>query len=43
MRDWCCGLNSVSRTSAAASISFLVRNSLGVSLKTSTPRAISDP
>ena len=39
----CCALNSVVFTSSAASISFCDRNSLGVSLKTSIPRAISAP
>ena len=44
----CCGLNTLSgpstgRASAAAAISSLLKNSLGVSLKTSKPLVISVP
>ena len=40
---WLCGLSSSKWTSFAASISFCVRSAVGVSLNTSSPRAISEP
>ena len=40
---WFCTFSSGTRTVFAASISFWVRNLVGVSSKTSRPRAISEP
>ena len=40
---WFWTFNSATRTALAASISFWVRNSVGASSKTSSPRAISEP
>src|ERR1700731_2833759 len=40
---WFCTFSSLTRTDFAASISFCVRNCVGVNSKTSRPRAISEP